>query len=711
MLKARMKLFLATMFAALFVFFFGGATQMLHIGKADSGVQFAMQGASMRLTDVTGMRFEARINEYDENATYGMMICPTEYLDGVEADYIDALTEKYNAGTIKHLPLVMESKPAKVAESEWVIRGTISSVLYQNLNRNFTGIAFKRTGAEGSYVYEYATTYFDRSIAFISTASWNAKEFAEGTTQLETLKGMVAQCIALANNQTAEQANEIIANPASVSAYIQSNVTAVMNDIPTAYYEVGAEQELSATVTPAIGLNVTFATSDEDVVAIDGNMMKVVGNGNATVSVCIGDVVLAEKEISVSAITLSAPEYLAAGKTATVTASDDNANITYVSSNTSILTIDGNTIKGVGNGTATISAMVGGVAISQVSVRVIDFGYATGNLVDFASEEYIDLWKFADATNDGNASITYVENVSDGTDNGGYMYSGIRYSRPNNTGAYRTLGNMIYLSPVIIDMAKDLGYKYLQFFAYESTNASGSFRSYATAANGSAYYSGGHKELLSVNYTGWKSLVIDLESANCVDGTGIGFFGFTQNTYLAMVRFVGAGVDTDYAATVLTDADGDGKGDIVCTPEMVGKMFISSNTAQCTLTYNATGGYSDGARITFTRTGASWDQYNNKNHLEINSDWIMAAQALGYSKIAFRIKSPTSSYTVNRYNGAGSRVKYFNRNDNYVQLIFDISGFVKGDSIQFCMGSNAELSISDVSFRTAAHVTKPNLTW
>ena len=711
MLKTKTKLFLVTLLSMLFVFLFGSATQMLYVGKASASTQFAMQGASMRLTDVTGMRFEARINEYDEEATYGMMICPTEYLEGVSSDYINELTKKHTAGTIKHLPLVMESTPVKVGESEWAIKGTISSVLYQNLNRNFTGIAFKRTGTEGSYVYEYATTYFDRSIAFISTACWNSKEVAEGSEELTVLKGIIAQCIALSNNKTADEANEIIANPASVSAYIQNNVTAVMNDIPTAYYEIGAEQALSATVTPAIGLNVVFTTSDDDVIEVKNNVMKVVGNGNATVSVCLGDVVLAEKEITVSAVTLTAPEYLAAGKTSTVTASDANANLTYTSSNTSILTVEGNTIKGVGNGTATIIAKVGDVAVSETTVRVIDFGYATGNLVDFASEENLDLWKFADATNDGDASITYVTNVVDGTESNGYMYNGICYNRPKNTGSYRTLGNMMYLSPTIIDMAKELGYKYLQFFAYENSNTAKCFRSYAVTANGSAYYNGGHKELLSVNYPRWKSLVIDLESANCVDGTGIGFFGFAQNTYLAMVRFVGAGVDTDYAATLLKDSDNDGKGDSVCIPELVGKMFIPSNSAQCTVAYSATGGYSDGARITFTRTGASVDQYNNKNHLEINADWIMAAKALGYTKIAFRVKSPTAAYTVNRFDGAGTRVQYFNRNDNYVQLVFDISGFAKGENIQFCMGSNAELSISDITFRTAAHPTNPNLSW
>ena len=712
MLKTKTKLFLVTLLSMLFVFLFGSATQLLFIGKASASSQFAMQGASMRLTDVTGMRFEARISEYDEEATYGMMICPTEYLEGVSSDYINELTKKHTAGTIKHLPLVMESTPVKVGESEWAIKGTISSVLYQNLNRNFTGIAFKRTGTEGSYVYEYATTYFDRSIAFISTACWNAKEFAEGTTQLTTLKGMVAQCIALANNQTAEQAQEIIANPASVDAYIQNNVTAVMNDIPTAYYEIGAEQALSATVTPAIGLNVVFATSNDDVIEVKGNVMKVVGNGNATVSVCIGDVVLAEKEITVSALTLTAPEYLAAGKTATVTASDENANVTYTSSNTNILTVEGNTIKGVGNGTATITAKVGDIAVSEVNVRVIDFGNTTGSVLNFATAENLDLWKFRDGSNDGNASISYVTAVDDGTD---YDYNAIKYNRPNNTGAYRTIGNFMYLPAEVVQMAKDAGYRYVWFYTYVPTGSGEKpryYEVYAVEEDGQARYkNGSHMKYLTNTSTGWNLNKIDLESVAGAENTGIGFHTYGKDLYVAMFKFFGADV-----SSVVTSSFGSlasGMYENMVKEELIGKFFLALNDCQVSFSYAATGGKIDSAdapMVTATRTGRTFAQANTQNSIYLNSEWIMAAKAMGCDKIGIRVKA-SGAYAFMRVKADGTVKSILRSNGNYESLRISIADFEQGETFSISMGSNTTLSISQITFRTTAHSSAPNLNW
>ena len=59
---------------------------------------YMVEGAQIRLTSgTTGIRFRAQLSaaEYEEDKTYGVIIMPTQYLNGITGDYIASLDTKY----------------------------------------------------------------------------------------------------------------------------------------------------------------------------------------------------------------------------------------------------------------------------------------------------------------------------------------------------------------------------------------------------------------------------------------------------------------------------------------------------------------------------------------------------------------------------------------------------------------------------------------
>lgn len=175
---------------------------------------FAMMGASVRFNEPTGIRFGARlgVDAYDEptdgaetgiSVSYGVAIFPVNLLDYCKIDYaeynpaldyVSLITVKgaayfdYMEEHDKPVVYETESVPVPVYAADDVektnplyyeVYGSIGNVLYDNLARDFFGIAYqKTTTSEGDGVtvsYRYAS--FEnginvRSVAYVASAAY-----------------------------------------------------------------------------------------------------------------------------------------------------------------------------------------------------------------------------------------------------------------------------------------------------------------------------------------------------------------------------------------------------------------------------------------------------------------------------------------------------------------------------------------------------------
>ena len=175
---------------------------------------FAMMGASVRFNEPTGIRFGARlgVDAYDEptdgadtgiSVSYGVAIFPVNLLDycGIDyaeynpaLDYVSLITVKgaayFDYMEKQEKPVVYETESVPVpvyAEDDvektnplyYEVYGSIGNVLYDNLSRDFFGIAYKKTTtSEGDGVtVEYRYASFEnginvRSVAYVASAAY-----------------------------------------------------------------------------------------------------------------------------------------------------------------------------------------------------------------------------------------------------------------------------------------------------------------------------------------------------------------------------------------------------------------------------------------------------------------------------------------------------------------------------------------------------------
>lgn len=175
---------------------------------------FAMMGASVRLNEPTGIRFGARlgVDAYDEanngadtgtSVSYGVAIFPVdllkyckidyaEYIPGL--DYVSAITVKgakyfeyleaqgetvvYETESVP-VPVYAKDDVEKTTPLYYEVYGSIGDLLYNNLARDFFGIAYQKTttsdGDGVSVSYRYAS--FEnginvRSAAYVASAAY-----------------------------------------------------------------------------------------------------------------------------------------------------------------------------------------------------------------------------------------------------------------------------------------------------------------------------------------------------------------------------------------------------------------------------------------------------------------------------------------------------------------------------------------------------------
>lgn len=133
-----------------------------------------MYGASVRLTDPNGLRFQMKVEkgEYNAENTYGMLIMPTDIYDYIaKVDYVSELNTLLGEGNYINLSTANTSTDKLVVyqpntESDYFFSGAIVNMLPQNIAREFIGIGYEIEGGQYTYttqsaelvegVYEYS---------------------------------------------------------------------------------------------------------------------------------------------------------------------------------------------------------------------------------------------------------------------------------------------------------------------------------------------------------------------------------------------------------------------------------------------------------------------------------------------------------------------------------------------------------------------------
>ena len=224
---------------------------------------FAMMGASVRFNEPTGIRFGARlgVDAYVEptdgaetgiSVSYGVAIFPVNLLDycGIDyaeynpnLDYVSLITGK-GAAYFEYMkehgkPVVYETESVPVpvyAEDDetkllhYEVYGSIGNVLYDNLARDFFGIAYqKTTTSEGDGVtvsYRYAS--FEnginvRSAAYVASAAY--KDTSD-EKDIELLEGFIGKAFCQKAGMTEKEADEAMASggPEWTAALSQSSL-------------------------------------------------------------------------------------------------------------------------------------------------------------------------------------------------------------------------------------------------------------------------------------------------------------------------------------------------------------------------------------------------------------------------------------------------------------------------------------------------------
>lgn len=141
----------------------GGGRFISASAATESGLSMSA-GASIRLNEPSGVKFQAVLPaaEYRAEDNYGFLIVPNDYFSkagvvlGETTDYVKAFTKAYEEGKITKAPTVVENLTAQTRGELCYFEHSIVGILEQNYDREWFGVAFKKTGEGGTAEYAYA---------------------------------------------------------------------------------------------------------------------------------------------------------------------------------------------------------------------------------------------------------------------------------------------------------------------------------------------------------------------------------------------------------------------------------------------------------------------------------------------------------------------------------------------------------------------------
>ncbi len=149
-----------------------------------------MIGASIRVGNPTGIRFKLRISQaekdlvFKNNLTMGMFIFPAvnlktgvSNLEKYEDDYANSSLTKLNF-TFKESDLYQEEEGSEY----WYVNGIMTNVYVQNFTREFVGIGYVATTANGKTTYRYSgfePTDIIRSMHYVASKTYQDENAAK----------------------------------------------------------------------------------------------------------------------------------------------------------------------------------------------------------------------------------------------------------------------------------------------------------------------------------------------------------------------------------------------------------------------------------------------------------------------------------------------------------------------------------------------------
>ena len=274
---------------------------------------FVMQsGAGIRLNEWTGIRFRAWISEElageisgDKEKSFGFVIAPAFYFqkalersgaeDGI-CDYVNALAALEDEGAKPALR--MDCVPVQ-ENGKWMVQGSVVSILYQNLNLDFTAVAYVETrSADGTASYRYAAfsegtdcLLNARSVSYVASAALQDDTLGYSDDEREILRSFVLRGVDCAALMTEEYSD---------SRPVREIALKVPE--PSGTFDIGESASLTASVTVAypedeeyagarsISFPVYWKSSDLSLFSVDRlGRVTAKGEGTATIYACVGE--------------------------------------------------------------------------------------------------------------------------------------------------------------------------------------------------------------------------------------------------------------------------------------------------------------------------------------------------------------------------------------------------------------------------------------
>ena len=252
-------------------------------------------GASARLNEVTGIRYKAyvpetlRVKAAKGTVTLGFVIAPTDYFEAAEAyrvgdtpDYVKEF-ELLSANTSAVPVQPLYSLPVE-ENGAWIIQGSIATILYKNLNRSFSAVAFALEG--GSYTYADYQTSNERSVSYVATAALNDPKMNYGDTEKGILQGIVNGGLDQAAGLNEEQ-SKAVGNRSFALSWRNTVDSLSVGD--TKIFSVRTvvnygEEDLLVTVP------VCWCSSDESVLSVNENgEVTALKEGTVTLTAYVGE--------------------------------------------------------------------------------------------------------------------------------------------------------------------------------------------------------------------------------------------------------------------------------------------------------------------------------------------------------------------------------------------------------------------------------------
>ena len=145
---------------------------------------FAMyEGASVRLKDPYGIRFRALIpfDKYDEDATYGMIILPYDYITKNSIDLTGDIKAQLDAKSVKYR--IYTCVPIEMDTTDYYIQASLTNILESNLTRPFIGIGYSLKSGTYTYVTSASINACKRSIFTVSEITMQHTDVLESYSE------------------------------------------------------------------------------------------------------------------------------------------------------------------------------------------------------------------------------------------------------------------------------------------------------------------------------------------------------------------------------------------------------------------------------------------------------------------------------------------------------------------------------------------------